>query len=172
MGWVIVHKLSLCGFSCRICHLRNSAGNSVCCSDKPCGYLCCWGTLWELMLLQNAWPLPQPQRKWYLRGRTAGLSWVAVFSPKRTFFYCVSSFCQSVWAKNSRRESANAALREWHVFSSVCQDLLKYDRGTQRINTGEKSACSGAPRVCIIICIATGNANALYKHRVRDQCSL
>lgn len=114
------------------------------------------------------------KKKRYLRGRTAGLSWVAVFSSKKTssFQHCVSSFYQTMWAKNSRRESANAALREWHVFSSVYQDLLKYDKGTENQYWRKKNTCSRAQRLCIIICIATANANPLYKHRIRDQCSL
>lgn len=76
-----------------------------------------------------------------------------------------------MWAEDSRRESANAALREWHVFSSVYQDLLKYDKGTENQYWRKKMHAQG-PKDCIIIRIAAANANPLYKHRIRAQGSL
>lgn len=75
-----------------------------------------------------------------------------------------------MWAKNSRRECANAALREWHIFSSVYQDLLKYDKRTEN-QYWRKKMCAQGPKDCIIIYIAAANANPLYKHRIREQCS-
>lgn len=55
-----------------------------------------------------------------------------------------------MWAKNSRRQSANAALREWHVFSSVYQDVLKYDKGTenQYWRKKKKGMLRGPKTVC------------------------